>query len=271
MSVYVSFGNLDEAPCSPTSSHLSITCRLHIRLMQQRRFYEENILSAVSQLRTDSAAPALTKRFDGGQCRVFKVDFADGESWAVRVPIFVRDASQDNIIDLLESEARVVEELERKNFRWAAKLRGCSLTFNNAVGYPFIALTWIPGSQLLWSDNFPERPLRDKVLSQIALIHASLIECTKEPSMSNAKLPLTELSHHLGITARDHFMRIIQNKIRRVRSGLLPEITEQDCLDQMNILPGVLFPELDGAPFTLDHGDLSPQNILIDAQYNVTG
>lgn len=30
------------------------------------------------------------------------------------------------------------------------------------------------------ADNFPARPLRDKVLNQIALIHASLIECTRQ-------------------------------------------------------------------------------------------
>lgn len=37
------------------------------------------------------------------------------------------------------------------------------------------------------------------------------------------------------------------------------------------MLSGVLFPELDGAPFAMDHGDLAPQNILIDAQHNITG
>ncbi|KAE8353701.1 kinase-like domain-containing protein [Aspergillus coremiiformis] len=218
--------------------------------MQQQHFYEERIPFAISQLRSDKQVPTLTKHFDGGQCRVFKVDFVGGESWAVRVPLFVRNASQDTIIHLIGSEVRALEELEIKGFWWAAKLRGCSLTFDNAVGYPFIALTWIPGSQLSWSDDFPTRPIRDKVLSQVAAIHASLIEYTKE-------------THH--------FMRIIQNKFRRVRSGLLPEITEQDCLDQMNILPGVLLPELNKAPFAMDHGDLSPQNILIDAQHNITG
>lgn len=147
--------------------------------MQQQHFDAEKLPVAVSQLRTDKQVPAISQHFDGGQCRVFKVDFVDGESWAVRVPLFVCHASQDFIIYLMESEARVLEELEIKGFRWAAKLRGRSLTFNNAVGCPFIALTWIAGSPLSWSDDFPTRPLRDKVLSQIAVIHASLIECTK--------------------------------------------------------------------------------------------
>ena len=74
-----------------------------------------------------------------------------------------------------------------------------------------------------------------------------------------------------GGSSLKHFTRIIQNKTRRVREGLLPEITEQDCSDQMNILSNVLLPELDEAPFAIAHGDLSPQNILIDAQHNVTG
>ncbi|KAJ6102593.1 hypothetical protein N7486_005020 [Penicillium sp. IBT 16267x] len=154
--------------------------------MQQQNFYENNIPIAISQLRGDKQIPALCKHFNGGQCRVFKVNFTNGESWAVRVPLFVRHASQDTVIQLIESEARVLEELELKGFLWAAKLRGCSLTFDNAIRYPFIPLTWITGSHLSWSDEFPARPLRDKVLKQVAMIHTSLIECTKETSKSNA-------------------------------------------------------------------------------------
>ncbi|KAK8150251.1 hypothetical protein G3M48_003317 [Beauveria asiatica] len=223
--------------------------------MQQQSLYENNIPIAISQLRSDKQIPTLRQYFDGGQCRVFKVTFTDGESWAVRVPLFVHHASQDTLIQLLESEARILEELELTGFSWAARLRGCSLTFDNAIGYPFIALTWIPGSQLSWSDEFPTRPLRNKILDQVAMLHTSLIECTKETRGSSLK----------------HFTRIIQNKTRRVREGLLAGITEQDCSDQMNILSNVLLPELDEAPFAIAHGDLSPQNILIDAQHNVTG
>ncbi|KAJ5160679.1 uncharacterized protein N7482_007683 [Penicillium canariense] len=225
------------------------------RVMQQHNLVEENIPAVISQLRTDHQVPVLSKCFDGGQCRVFKVDFADGDSWAVRVPLFVRNSSRETILYLVESEASIIQALETKGFQWAAKLRGCSRTFDNLVGYPFLALTWIPGSPLLWSDNFPARPLRDKVLNQVAGIHASLIECTQETRAA----------------AIDHYTRIIHNKIRRVCSGQLPEITEQECSDQLALLPGVLMPELESAPFAMDHGDLSSQNIMIDAQHNVTG
>ncbi|KAI2091697.1 hypothetical protein LOZ36_000785 [Ophidiomyces ophidiicola] len=203
--------------------------------MQQQSFYENAIPIAISELRSDKQISTLCQYFDGGQCRVFKVIFTDGESWAVRVPLFAH-ASQNNVIQLLMSEAHILEELGLAGFSWAAKLQACS-------------------NQLSWSDEFPTRPIRNKILDQVAKLHISLIECTKEATGSPLK----------------HFTRIIKNKICRVREGLLPEITEQDCSDQMNILSNVLLPELDEAPFAIDHGDISPRNILIDGQHNVTG
>ncbi|KAI1935373.1 hypothetical protein LOZ66_005260 [Ophidiomyces ophidiicola] len=47
--------------------------------------------------------------------------------------------------------------------------------------------------------------------------------------------------------------------------GLLPDI-KQDCAGQMT---GVLLPELKDASFAGKYDDLSPQNLLMEAQYNV--
>ncbi|KAL4876158.1 hypothetical protein BJY04DRAFT_210812 [Aspergillus karnatakaensis] len=176
-----------------------------------------NIPLAVSHLRSDNEIPATSRHFDGGQCRVFKVEFADGESWAIRLPLFVR-APRETIFQLLESETHILTELETTGFQWAAKLRSCDFTFDNVVGVSFIALTWIPGS----------------------------------------------------VTATEHFTRIIRNKLNQVRNGQPQGITEQDCVSQMNILRDIILPELDSVPFAFDHGGLAPQNILIDAEYNVT-
>lgn len=151
--------------------------------MAQPTLREENIPFAISQIRFDHQVPTLSSHHDGGQCRVFRVNFVDGKSWAVRVPLFVRNLSRETIIDLVQCEADILRDLENKGFHWAPKLQGCSLTFDNAVGYPFIALTWIPGSPLSWSEGFPTRSFRDKILNQVAIIHVSLIECTKENSM----------------------------------------------------------------------------------------
>ncbi|KAJ5414891.1 hypothetical protein N7509_000225 [Penicillium cosmopolitanum] len=212
--------------------------------MQQQSFYESNIPIAISHLRNDGQIPTILQYFDGGQCRVFK---------------------------LLESEAQILRELELKGFLWAARLRGCSLTFDNAIKYPFIALTWIPGSQLSWSDNFPTQPHRNRILDQVAKMHTSLIECSKQARTLNAFRSNWALLTSPGGSSLKHFTRIIQNKTRRVREGLLPEITAKDCSEQMKILPDILLSELDEAPFAIAHGDLSPQNILIDAYHNVTG
>jgi hypothetical protein len=64
-----------------------------------------------------------------------------------------------------------------------------------------------------------------------------------------------------GGTATEYFSRLTNNKLLRARKGQLPGITEQDCLD----------PELESAPFAIDHGDLAPQNIIVDSSYNIKG
>ncbi|CAD6446730.1 e5bd8db2-c2ee-4f87-83e1-d4eaa3249300 [Sclerotinia trifoliorum] len=83
----------------------------------------------------------------------------------------------------------------------------------------------------------------------------SLIKCTRENRGS----------------ATAYFSRIIDDKFRRVPNGHLPFITEQDCFDQKSLLPTVLHPELEDMPFAIDHGDLSPLNIIVDSELNVTG
>lgn len=79
------------------------------------------------------------------------------------------------------------------------------------------------------------------------------------------------LTFIVGGSATEYFTRIIDNKFSRVRNGHLPDITERDCLDQQRLLPEVLHPELEDAPFAIDHGDLSPSNIIVDSDHNITG
>ena len=74
-----------------------------------------------------------------------------------------------------------------------------------------------------------------------------------------------------GGTATEYFSRLTNNKLLRARKGQLPGITEQDCLDQKSLLDQVLHPELENAPFAIDHGDLAPQNIIVDSSYNIKG
>jgi hypothetical protein len=74
-----------------------------------------------------------------------------------------------------------------------------------------------------------------------------------------------------GGTATQYFSRLTDNKLSRVRSGRLPGITVQDCFDQRSLFSQVLSPELEHAPFAMDHGDLAPLNIIVDSEHNVTG
>jgi hypothetical protein len=144
-------------------------------------FRPENITAVVSTFRLDGEVPVLDEHYwDGGQCRIFKVDFSNGESWSIRVPIHVKSDSEETIVRVLQGEQNVLQELGKRNFPWAPKHHGSSFTFENLVGFPFMALSWIEGSPLLWNITHPPRLVRDKVLRQIAEIQMALIECTKE-------------------------------------------------------------------------------------------
>lgn len=68
------------------------------------------------------------------------------------------------MISLLHDEIVILQELDADGFRWAPKVQASSLTLDNAVGYPLIALSWVPGQPLLWSMDHPSRPIRNKVL-----------------------------------------------------------------------------------------------------------
>ncbi|CAI6336757.1 unnamed protein product [Periconia digitata] len=224
-------------------------------LIRMPTFHPENIPAAVSAFRPSGEVPVRHSRyFDGGQCRIFRVDFSDGVSWSVRIPIHFQNHSQDAIICTLQREYDVLLEIGRMDFPWAPKCHGISLTFDTLVGFPFIILSWIEGSPLFWTSNYPARPIRNKLLCQIADIQVTLIERTTETS-----------------TATQYFSRLTDNKLRRVRNGEIPGLTEQDCFDLKKHLFEVLNPELEDAPFAMDHGDLAPLNIIVDPEYNITG
>lgn len=55
------------------------------------------------------------------------------------------------------------------------------------------------------------------------------------------------------------------NQLGRARDGKLPGITEEDCLDQLALLPKVLGDDGQSMLFAVDHGDLKPANIIVDA------
>lgn len=154
-------------------------------------FRPENIPATISAaFRGDGEIPKLKVPYmEGGQCRIYKVEFSD-ESWCVRIPHVQSDpdgainrSHGRNIVSLVTHERDVIQEVGKWKFPWASKLLGFSLTFENDIGRPFILLSWIEGSPLRWTEQDPPRPVRNKILSQVARIHVSLIEHTQEISM----------------------------------------------------------------------------------------
>ncbi|KAJ5629975.1 hypothetical protein N7528_003632 [Penicillium herquei] len=228
--------------------------------MEQPTFHEENISLAVSQIRADGQVPVTSEQFAGINYRVFKVDFTNNESWAIRVPLVSnlrrKDWPQDLLSYMVDNEFRILTELEETGFEWAPRVRGHDSTFDNPIGCPFIAVTWLPGNYLEWNAESPQQPLRNKILEQLADIHISLIECTKYTGETSAT---------------DHFKRIIENKVTRIRRGKLPELTEQDVSAQMDLLPTVLLPELETAPFAVTHTGFGMHNIIVDEQGVISG
>lgn len=146
--------------------------------IERRDFPAENIPAAIFQLGLGGDPPSLEAEYRGGQCHVFKLIFKDRQSLALRVPLYMPD--RDQKIHALEKEVQTLRMLETKSFPLAPRCHGHSLTFDNPVNHPFVLLAWVTGSQLQWDDKFPPQPMRNRVLSQMASIQLSLIECTLE-------------------------------------------------------------------------------------------
>ncbi len=228
---------------------------------RKRQFYPENIPTAVDKFRETQGIPrscsyTLEKPISGGQCQIFQLSFSVGVKWSVRCPVHMK-CSEEAIIDVLRNEISVLQELETSGFEWSPKVIGFDLTFDNPTGLPFIVLSWIACSKLAWNDCIPSRYQRDKVLSQLANILIALISCTAKKSSGNTSLI--------------YLTNIVDKKTARVRSGHLPGIRVEDCLDLRDLLGDVVHGELNNAPFFIGHGDLSPENIIVDSDFNITG
>ncbi|KAL7804895.1 kinase-like domain-containing protein [Trichoderma aethiopicum] len=215
-----------------------------------------NIAAAVTELGLGGSSPFLDGEFSGGECRIFKLSFADHASVAVRVRHASHDTNHENHIAMVEDEVETLQQLQAKGFAWAPKCLGASLTFGNLIKSPFSVLTWIDGCPLQWDKDFPPRPLRDEVLGKLASIQLSLMICT-----------LTTRP----ITARAYYERRLRNRQKRVANGELHELSEQDCLDQQAFLENILGEDGESTAFAMAHGDLKPSNIIVDEQYSIKG
>ncbi|KAL6794110.1 hypothetical protein J3E68DRAFT_450769 [Trichoderma sp. SZMC 28012] len=190
-----------------------------------------SILAAVAELGVGGNGAFIDGEFNGGECRIFKISFNNQTSIAVRVPHQVDD--QDDIIAMVQIEVRILQKLEEKGFCWSPRCCGFSLTFDNPIKYPFIILTWVEGSPLSWDDNFPPQPLRGST------------------------------------SAATFFQRRMKNRSTQVREGRIPGLSEEDCINQQDLVCQVLGQDQDDTAFAVEHGDIEPNNIIVDEDYNI--
>ncbi|KAK4064393.1 hypothetical protein Trihar35433_7910 [Trichoderma harzianum] len=211
-----------------------------------------SILAAVAELGVGGNGAFIDGEFNGGECRIFKISFKDQASIAVRVPHQVDD--QDDIIATVQIEVSILQMLQEKGFQWPPRCCGSSLTFDNPIKYPFIVLTWVEGSPLTWDDNFPPQPLRGVLLDKIALIQLSLIKCTLESRSTSAAT---------------FFQRRVKNRSTQVREGKISGLSEEDCINQQALVCQVLGQDQHDTAFAVEHGDIRPDNIIVDEDYNI--
>ena len=71
-------------------------------------------------------------------------------------------------------------------------------------------------------------------------------------------------------SSKTFFEQRLKNRHIRVKQGKIPDLSEKDCLDQQSFLVDVLGPDQDSTLFAMNHGDVQPNNIIVDEEYNIT-
>lgn len=68
-----------------------------------------------------------------------------------------------------------------------------------------------------------------------------------------------------------YFERLAKNRRTRVEEVKIPALSLKDCADQRALLDAVLGADRDDTALAMDHGDFKPENIIVDADYNIQG
>lgn len=156
--------------------------------MEIKDLQTQSILSEISKLRVNEEIPSCGGLFNGGQCCILKADFTNADSWAVRIYGHGRDNSLSAVISVALEETKILKKLEEKGFKWSAHYIGSNLSSDNPIQQPYLVYSWVHGHSLHWSLDFPPRPHRNKILSQLAMVQEALYQCTQERRMFRSNL-----------------------------------------------------------------------------------
>ncbi len=89
-----------------------------------------------------SSSTFLSARpLSGKQCVVYGVEFPAGDRWAVRIPVHMAHLPAHVLAEQVETEARLLRQIEAAGFAWAPRLAGYHAGFDNPIAFPFLALT----------------------------------------------------------------------------------------------------------------------------------
>ena len=129
------------------------------------------ILAQASELRGGRgctfAFESNTRPFSGSQSIIFVVEYADSTKYAFRLPYHLRESKTRD--RLLSNELEQWEAFIRSRIPLVPQVVSCSLSIDNAIGFPFIAYKWVEGKPLLWNDYEPQNPVqREKIIKGLA-------------------------------------------------------------------------------------------------------
>ena len=193
----------------------------------------------------------------GKQAHVYVVEFPDATQWAIRVPVHASHIGPEGLADIVNSEVSILQKLQIVGFKWSPRLITFDVGFDNAIRFPYIVLTWVPGKPLQWTNEIPaRREDRNKVIRQVMQMITDLAYAT-----------ISENSY----SGYEHLVTMIDRQICRVINGQLKDLALHNCLLHRALARRAIDPAMDSYQFMISHDDLAPENIIVDDNYNVTG
>lgn len=115
------------------------------------RVTPQNLKEVLSSLHSDKPTWCFNTGntpLSGKQAHVYVVEFPDAPQWAIRVPVHARHLGPEGLADIVESEVSILQKLQAVGFTWSPRLIAFDTGFDNAIRFPYIVLTWVPGQPL---------------------------------------------------------------------------------------------------------------------------
>ncbi len=170
---------------------------------------------------------------------------------------------------VLNNEVKFRKAIESFGIIGFQKVTGYAIEGNDLIHAPFITLEWAHGITLRWKDDFPILRDRNKVIHAIARITLDLLQIQKHGVYSSQSQGDDLTDFYTGTSAKDYITTRIKRKIERAERHEYRGGDAEGCQKQLSFIEKYWVPDLDEAPHVLVHGDLSPNNIVVDEEFNL--